>query len=93
MTIRTPTLLGTRAAAARSVPENADGADIGEPVTVDDSDLVKFTLGGPDAASFKLGDPSANSVQIKTAEELDYETKDMYVVVVTATDRRARVMT
>ncbi len=79
---------GNQAAAERSVAENADGADVGEPVNATDSDLVKFSLGGADAASFKLGDPPAgsNSVQIKTAKKLDYETKSSYSIVVTATD-------
>ena len=83
-----PNTAGDQAAASRSVPENEKNENVGEPVTVDDDDLVKFTLGGPDAASFKLDDPpsGANSVQIKTAMELDYETKSEYVVVVTATD-------
>jgi len=81
-----PNTTGNQEIAERSVPENMDGADVGEPVNVSDSDLVKFSLGGPDAASFKLGKPTGNSVQIQTAMKLDFETKPMHVVVVTATD-------
>ena len=83
-----PNLAGTQAAATRKVAENADNTDVGDPVTVEDTDLVSFSLGGADAASFKLADPpvGANSVQIKTATKLDYEKKSEYTIVVTATD-------
>ena len=83
-----PNTPGNQAAAERSVVENKKNENVGEPVNVDDSDLVMFSLGGPDADSFKLVDPTgeSNSVQIQTKVELDYETRDSYTVVVTATD-------
>ena len=76
---------GDQADAERSVPENADGENVGDPVTAlpMDGDLLLYTLSGGDAGSFKI---NRESGQITTAVELDYETKDSYMVVVTATD-------
>ena len=81
---------GDQADASRAVPENAKGAAVGDPVTASDTgDLLIYSLSGADAASFtvdsglKSGDTPG---LIKTAVKLDYETKDMYMVVVTATD-------
>ena len=82
---------GDQADAERSVPENKKGANVGDPVTASDAnkDLLIYSLSGADAESFtvdsglKSGDTAG---QIKTAVKLDYETKDMYMVVVTATD-------
>ena len=71
---------------SRSVKENADvGTGVGNAVTAvdDNQDLMLYTLSGPDSGSFTIDRASA---QIKTAEKLDYETKDTYTVVVTATD-------
>ena len=79
-----------QADAARSVDENKDeGANVGNPVTASDADKLIYSLGGADVASFKIDsglreDDTAG--QIKTAMKLDYETKAMYMVVVTATD-------
>ena len=70
--------------AMRSVPENMDDVNVGGPINADDAngDAMLFTLSGDDAASFKVD----NNGQIKTKVKLDYETKDMYVVALTATD-------
>ena len=53
----------------------ADGAQTPETLT--------YSLGGPDAASFSINRATA---QLSTKAELDKETKDTYVVTVTATD-------
>ena len=85
-----PNTPGKQADAERSVPENAK-TTVGDPVTATDGngDMLIYSLSGADAASFTIdsglkADDTAG--QIKTAEKLDYETKDMYMVVVTATD-------
>ena len=80
---------GDQADAERSVPENVKGASVGDPVTASDADLLIYSLSGADAASFTVDSglkAKDTPGQIKTAEKLDYETKDMYMVVVTATD-------
>jgi hypothetical protein len=72
--------------AMRSVAENDEGADVGEPVAAndtDDGDLLLYSLNGGDASSFKI---DRKSGQITTAGELDYETKSEYTVTVMATD-------
>ena len=76
---------GDQADAERSVEENDSGANVGDPVTAlpVDGDLLLYTLSGDDAGSFKI---DRESGQITTAMKLDYETKDSYMVVVTATD-------
>ena len=71
---------------SRRVFENTEAdQDIGTPVSAhdDDSELLVYTLGGADAASFDI---SRNNGQLKTKAPLDYETKRVYVVEVTATD-------
>ncbi len=79
---------GDQADAERSVPENANNTNVGDPVTASDADLLIYSLSGGDGAfkidsGLKAGDTPG---QIKTAMKLDYETKAMYTVVVTATD-------
>ena len=76
---------GDQGDAERSVAENADGANVGDPVTAlpMDGDLLLYSVSGADVGSFKINRASG---QITTAMKLDYETKDMYMVVVTATD-------
>ena len=86
-----PNTPGKQADASRSVPENAKGANVGDPVTATDTgDLLIYSLSGADEASFTivsgLKAAGKDAGQIRTAEKLDYETKDMYTVVVTATD-------
>ena len=70
--------------AMRSVAENMADETVGNPVYADDtdSDALLYTLSGDDAASFKVD----NNGQIRTKVKLDYETKDMYMVALTATD-------
>ena len=70
----------------REVAENTkSGQNIGAPVSAqdDDGDLLIYTLSGADAAHFSL---SRNDGQLKTKGALDYEARDSYTVVVTATD-------
>ena len=77
--------------AMRSVKENQKkGTKVGEPITAEDTDKLFYTLSGPDAASFELGSglshDKIDEARIVTAVELDYETKSMHEVTVTATD-------
>ncbi len=70
----------------RKVPENTEaGQSIGTPVSAfdDDGELLIYTLSGADAAFFSL---SRNDGQIETKASLNFEARNSYVVVVTATD-------
>ena len=70
---------------ARSVAENtAAGEAIGDPVMASDADndTLTYSLGGTDMASFDIDATG----QVMTSDALDYETKDSYMVEVTATD-------
>ena len=49
----------------------------------EDGDLLIYTLGGEDARSFGI---SRNDGQLRTRASLNYEEKNSYTVVVTATD-------
>ena len=72
--------------ASREVPENTEaGRNFGAPVSAhdDDGDLLIYTLSGEDAASFDIG---RNNGQLTTKAPLNYEARDSYTVVVTATD-------
>ncbi len=73
--------------AERMVAENTvAGENIGAPVAATDADTgdtLTYTLGGTDAASFDI---DANTGQLKTSEDLDFETRTTYEVEVTATD-------
>ena len=71
---------------SREVPENTEaGRNFGAPVSAqdDDGDLLIYTLSGADAASFGIG---RNNGQLKTKAPLNYEARNSYTVVVTATD-------
>ena len=71
---------------SRTVPENTkSGQNIGAPVSAfdPDGDLLVYTLGGADARSFRI---SRNDGQLKTKAPLNYEERNTYTVVVTATD-------
>ena len=71
---------------SREVPENTEaGRNFGAPVSAhdDDGDLLIYTLSGADAASFDIG---RNNGQLTTKAPLNYEARDSYTVVVTATD-------
>ena len=78
-----PNTSGKQADAERMVAENAKGAIVGDPVTAvdDDGDLMLYSIS--DMESFSIDRASG---QIKTKVELDYETTNSYMVVVTATD-------
>ncbi|MCG9127098.1 cadherin domain-containing protein, partial [Candidatus Poribacteria bacterium] len=70
----------------RSISENiSSGTNIGTPVTATDGDgdELTYTLGGTDKASFSI---DSTTGQLKTEDDLDYETKSTYAVTVTATD-------
>ena len=72
--------------ASRRVAENTQaGRNIGSPVRAgdDDDDLLIYTLGGVDAAFFGI---SRNNGQLKTKAPLNYEVRNIYKVLVTATD-------
>ena len=71
---------------SRTVAENTKaGQSIGDRVSAhdEDDDLLIYTLGGADAASFGI---SRNDGQLKTKAPLNYEARNTYTVVVTATD-------
>lgn len=70
----------------REVEENTEkGTSIGAAVRAhdEDDDLLIYTLGGPDAEFFRIG---RNDGQLKTEAPLNYEVRNSYTVVVTATD-------
>ena len=74
----------------------AEDSDTGTAGTADANNNLTYTLSGPDAASFTIdrGEPAANGAdtasdtrgQIMAKNVLDYETKNRYMVTVTATD-------
>ena len=71
---------------SREVPENSEkGRSIGAPVSAidDDDDLLIYTLTGPDAEFFRIG---RRDGQLKTEAPLNFEVRNSYSVVVTATD-------
>ena len=71
----------------RAVNENtAAGENIGTPVAAtdpDSDDTLTYTLGGTDASSFDI---DAETGQLQTKAELDYETDDSYTVTVSVSD-------
>ena len=85
---------------SRSVPENyatgdmygRDGTpfeypNVGAPVIATDpnDDTMTYRLGGADMGSFNI-DQASGQIPVKTATELDLESKATYMVTVTATD-------
>ena len=71
---------------SREVPENSEkGRSIGAPVSAidDDDDLLIYTLTGPDAEFFRIG---RRDGQLTTEAPLNFEARNSYSVVVTATD-------
>ena len=70
--------------AMREVAENKDKENVGGPISAGDGDgdALMYSLSGGDAASFSVDDNG----QITTKVKLDFETKDMYVVALTAMD-------
>ena len=72
--------------ASRTVPENTDARqNIGAPVSANDADgdLLIYTLSGADARHFRI---VRNGGQLRTRAPLNYEDRNIYTVVVTATD-------
>ncbi len=71
----------------RTIPENTPaGRHIGEAVSAEDTDsddTLTYTLSGTDAAAFSIDQTTG---QLKTKAALDYETKNAYSVIVTASD-------
>ena len=75
-------------ATTRSVNENATaGTNVGSPVVATDptNETLAYTLSGTDAGSFDIDD-STGQLSVASGTALDYETKDSYAVIVTATD-------
>ena len=79
--------------AERTIAENADAGTAlngGEVAATDpnEGDQLTYTLGGPDASSFDIGsaDDTEGQITVGTGTELDYETKQTYMVTVIATD-------
>ena len=71
---------------SRKIAENTDPEEsIGTPVSAFDADdeLLIYTLNGVDAAFFDI---SRNTGQLMTKASLNYEARNRYIVVVTATD-------
>ncbi len=71
---------------SRKIAENTDPEEsIGTPVGAmdDDGELLIYTLDGADASFFSI---SRNNGQIMTKASLNYEARNSYSVVVTATD-------
>ena len=75
--------------AEREVGENSlKGISVGTSVTADDEDegdKSTYSLGGADADSFDI-DPGSGQISVSDTADLDYETKAVYRVTVTATD-------
>ena len=72
--------------ATRAVPEGTPAnRNIGEQVSATDEDgnTLTYSLSGTDAVSFSI---ESTTGQLKTRAALDYETKNTYQVIVTATD-------
>ncbi len=70
----------------RSIAENsAASTNIGDAVAATDADgdTLTYTLGGTDASSFSIVDTSG---QLRTKEDLDYETKTSYSVTISVSD-------
>ena len=71
---------------SRKIAENTEaGQSFGTPVSAfdDDGELLIYTLDGADAAFFSMW---RNDGQLKTKASLNYEARNSYSVVVTATD-------
>ena len=76
--------------AKRSVPENMEDEQVGEPIGAVDAD-VSVPAGNTELLTYTIDDEDNFSVdrktgQIMTAVKLDYETQSMYTVVLKATD-------
>ncbi len=77
------------ASATREIAENTDANTyIGLPFSASDpdGDTLSYSLGGTDAASFSIVTTTEQTVQLKTKNALDHETKGTYSVEVIASD-------
>ena len=75
----------------RTVPENTRaGLNVGPPVAAEDPerDRLTYSLGGRDATAFTI---ATRTGQIRTREELDFETQPSYSVTVEVHDGRDRL--
>ena len=87
-----PTTDGRQTDQERTADENTaldmDLRTIGLPVVATDGDdTLTYSLGGADAASFSISSVAVPGIGQLTAKgQLDYETKNTYTVIVTATD-------
>lgn len=73
-----------------SVNENAAyGTNVGSPLVAVDPDAgapaVTYSIGGPNGASFDVG-ASTGQITVATGTDLDYETRNTYTVILTASD-------
>ena len=83
-----PTFDGTPLTELEIAENTAADTAIGAALTAtdpDDNETLTYTLGGTDAASFDI---DATTGQIKTKDDLDYETKANYTVTVSVRDSR-----
>ncbi len=68
----------------RSIAENTESdTNIGRPISATDTQTLTYTLGGIDRTSFSI---NSDTGQLLTKASLDYETKRVYIVVVTSSD-------
>ncbi len=72
----------------RAIAENtASNVNVGSPVSATDADddTLSYSLSGTDATSFSI---DSTTGQLKTSASLNFETKNSYVVTVTASDNQ-----
>ena len=73
----------------RSIAENMPGGTaVGSAISAtdsDNSDTLRYSLGGTDAGSFSI---NSSTGQLSTSTQFDYETKNSYEVTVTVSDGR-----
>ena len=75
---------GVQTAQTREVAENTRaGTNLGAPVVASDPDVLTYSLSGTDEEAFDINRVTG---QLMTKAALDHETKERYVVTVTATD-------
>ena len=83
-----PPVFSDGTSTTRSVAENTpSNRNIGNAVTATDPDgeTLIYSLSGVDAAAFSI---DSNTGQLQTVAALDYESKNVYSVTITATDQR-----
>ena len=73
----------------RSIAENMPGGtEVGSAISAtdsDNSDTLRYSLGGTDAGSFSI---NSSTGQLSSSTQFDYETKNSYEVTVTVSDGR-----